>query len=245
MERELTTFDQVPHMVTRVAPVIILAVGLASGGPSGALGETGAPPEVPAEVDTTTTYVFYLHGRIVEGTDRRPVHPDFGRYEYDQVLGALGAAGRKVISEQRATNTSASVYAEKIAAQVRGLVEAGAQPERVSVVGFSKGGAIAAFVSDQLADLPVTYVLLAACAPSIVQDTDLLLTGRVLSIRESSDDLVGSCEAVAQRSGHLAGFRELVIHTGRAHGTFYRPDPTWLLPTLAWIETAGVTESPD
>ncbi len=43
--------------------------------------------DVPQKVDARARYLFYLHGKIVE-QDRRPTSPQYGVYEYDQILAA-------------------------------------------------------------------------------------------------------------------------------------------------------------
>lgn len=35
------------------------------------------------------THAFYLHGRIIEEQGRRPTHPEFGTYAYDEILRQL------------------------------------------------------------------------------------------------------------------------------------------------------------
>jgi len=53
-------------------------------------------------------------------------------------------------------------------------------PERIVVVGFSKGGGIAIFVSDQLNHPDVRFVLLAACNDWLSAAPDVRLNGHVL-----------------------------------------------------------------
>lgn len=67
------------------------------------------------------THVFYLHGRIIEEQGRRPTHPEFGTYEYDEILRQLGGEGRVVVSEARPGNTDPDAYAAKIEKQIEDL----------------------------------------------------------------------------------------------------------------------------
>lgn len=186
----------------------------------------------PAEPDPAARYVFYLHGKIIEDAGRKPTHPRWGVYDYDAVLGALAGAGRVVISEQRAPGTAVGAYARRIVAQVEALLAAGVPPDHITVVGFSKGGMIASQVSRRL-KAPVRYALLAACSK---QTSDGKLHGRVLSIHEKTDAMMGSCSAAFERSPELLEHHELQIHIGGEHGAFYTPHPAWLAPLLAWIE---------
>jgi len=188
-----------------------------------------APPENP---DPNRRYLFYLHGRIIEDKGRRPTHPRWGVYEYDQVLEALAATGAVVISEQRPPKTRPAAYARRVSAQVRRLLAAGVAPQRVGVVGFSKGGWIAHLISARL-KAPIRYVMLAMC-PGPRQPTRPL-HGHVLSIRERSDGLSRSCDAIFSASPRAIEKRELLIDIGGGHGAFYRPHDAWLAPLTAFL----------
>jgi hypothetical protein len=186
----------------------------------------------PAKPDPAARYVFYLHGKIIEDAGRKPTHPRWGVYDYDAVLNALASAGRVVISEQRAPGTKVGVYARRVASEVEVLLAAGVPPDHITVVGFSKGGMIALQVSRRL-KAPVRYAFLASCSK---QSSDGKLHGRVLSIHEKSDTMMGSCSQAFERSPELLEHHELQIHIGGEHGAFYQPHAAWLAPLLAWIE---------
>jgi hypothetical protein len=193
---------------------------------------------LPTEKGADDRYLFYLHGQIVENLGVRPVHPEYGVYEYESILAALAAEGFVVISEPRARGTDGKEYAGKVARQVRALLAEGVPPERISIVGFSKGGGIAVVVSSLLADERLTYVFLATCMNWIENWPALSLKGRVLSIREASDPIAGSCTVAFSKSDIRPEFEELVLRVGGGHGAFYRPTPDWIQPVVAWIKGA-------
>jgi predicted esterase len=112
----------------------------------------------PEDPDVSATYIFYLHGQIIERAGRRPTHPQFGVYEYDEILRALSGSDRVVVSEQRAPDTDVAEYADSIAAEVSALIAKGVPAEQIAVVGFSKGGRIAIATSSLMREA-VTYVL--------------------------------------------------------------------------------------
>lgn len=216
-------------LATHLIATLLLVAGLAL---ASAAFAGAALQEPPGRPDPKAHYLFYLHGKIIEEQGRRPTHPRFGVYEYDAVLGALGAQGAVVISAQRAAGARVAEHAAQIGAQVRRLVEAGVPQAQVAVVGFSKGGLIAAQVSAAL-DLPgVRYVLLAACPAE--GEGPARLHGQVLAIREKSDD-VPSCAPLFARSRGSATTRELVVALGGGHGAFYRPQAAWVDPLLAFV----------
>lgn len=199
------------------------------------------PPERP---ERDRTYVFYLHGRIVEDRGVRPVDTRFGLYDYPGILDALSARGAVVVSAQRPHAADPDEYAGKIVAQIEGLLRAGVPERRIVVVGFSKGGMIATRVSSFLRRPGVRYALLAACWDS-QDEPQLRLTGQVLALRETSDDLAGrSCRYLAERSERPVSYRELELSTGKSHGAFYLPQREWLDPVMDWIDAPAPTQEP-
>lgn len=214
-------------MLSRLCLALSLLAGAAHAG-----GVLTVPPERP---DPDARYVFYLHGRIVEDRGVRPVDTRFGLYDYPGVLDALSARGAVVISAQRPAGTDVDEYAGKVVGQIERLLRAGVPERRIAVVGFSKGGLIATRVSSFLRRSGVRYALLAACMKD-QNEPQLRLTGQVLAIRETSDELAGaSCRPLAERSERQVAFEELSIATGRSHGAFYVPRREWVDPVLDWI----------
>ena len=228
----------------RLAVVFVVAVSLACAGPPGVGGESADGPSVAAgDASSEDRHVFYLHGRIIELHGRRPEHPQFGIYEYDEILAALGAEGARVVSEVRPEDTDAREYARRIAGEVEQLIASGVSPERITVVGFSKGGAIALGVSALVAHEEVRYVFLAACSPGAQAWLEGELRGRALSIREASDPLGPSCAPLFERSTDGLATAEITLETGLGHGAFYLPRDEWLHPTLDWIAGRSVAGS--
>jgi predicted esterase len=198
--------------------------------------------DVPKSVDAEADYLIYLHGRIIEVQGRRPTHPTFGVYEYDAILDEFAHRGFQVISEARPSDTDITAYAEKVAGQVRTLVAAGVAPERITVVGFSKGGMITIATSSKLRMPLVQYVILAGCTQLSFGNAALTLTGRVLSIHEASDNIGLSCTPLFERSPMAEEKAERLIDTGAQHGAFYVLRDAWVEPMFAWIQSGASTE---
>lgn len=178
-------------------------------------------------------YLFYLHGAILEGGDRRPTSERFGIYEYDEILKRLADAGLVVVSEQRPAATNVDTYSAQVVKQVEQLKAAGVASGQITVAGFSKGGSIALYVADRLADDDVGFVILAACG-SWLDEIPLNPRGRMLSIYEASDELGRSCRPMIERAETEVFFHETEISLGGGHGAFYRPHDDWLNPALLW-----------
>lgn len=186
----------------------------------------------PKKVDTSARYLFYLHGRIVE-RGRRPKSPEYGFYEYDQILQTFKQRGFVVISEQRRKDTDVEQYADKVAGQVMQLLKAGVSPGNVTVVGASQGSYIAMLASTYLKNPDVRFVLIAGCSADARFLELVNLHGSVLSIYEQSDG-AGSCEKYRADATGLSKYEELQLRTGMRHGFIYRPVIEWIEPTIAW-----------
>jgi pimeloyl-ACP methyl ester carboxylesterase len=185
----------------------------------------GQPPE--------EKHLIYLHGRIVQTQQsRRPLSDRFGYYELDAILDAFRNEGFVVHGEIRPKRIKASKAADHVVAQVRELLDAGVRPQSITVVGASMGAEITLLVAERLGEPEVRFAVLGPC----LAGNTASLKGRVLAIREESDDLQGPCQSFAEdtdaRDGSIA--REIVLHTGLSHGFLYRPMPEWVEPVIDW-----------
>jgi hypothetical protein len=181
-------------------------------------------------------YVIYLHARIVEEGGRRPTDPAFGTYEYDAILDSLRRAGFVVLSAQRPPRTDSDSFAAHVAQQVDSLLGLGVSPQAISVIGFSKGGWIAILASSRLQNSAIPFVFMGACGPWAFQRPDLHVTGRLLSLYETSDSLGISCAPMFARRRPGSQIREIALGLGLRHGTFFQPRSAWLAPAIAWAQ---------
>ena len=186
--------------------------------------------DVPQKVDTKARYLFYLHGKIVE-QGRRPISPQYGVYEYDQILEAFRQNGFVVISEQRRKDTDVEQYAGKVARQVKRLIKAGVAPQNITVVGASQGSWMAMLASTYLRDRKVNFVFIAACSADDGFQRMVDLHGHLLFISERTD-LPGSCQRF--RAAGVSEYKEIELNTGLRHGFLYRPMKEWVEPTVEW-----------
>ncbi len=194
---------------------------------------------VEDEIDLSARYLFYLHGKIIEDQGLPAVSTSFGKYEYEAILETLRGYGFVVRSEQREKNADVLVYAEKTAAQVRELLDAGVPPENITVVGASKGAGITLYASNLLKNSEVNFVPMAICHPDVVSEliwNEVAIYGNVLSIYDSADDFAGSCKELFAFSGGkgLSNHGEIVLDVGSGHGILYQPLDAWVLPVVAW-----------
>jgi hypothetical protein len=190
--------------------------------------------DFPAAIDPDGIYVFYSHGAIVEGGDPKPKHSKWGVYDFPAIKRSLADSGFEVIAPHRAQNTDPSQHAKILAEQVGKLLGAGVEPNRISLLGFSKGGYISARAAGEIGDA-INVILLAACRKWVNRFPDIRLQGNLFSIYETSDS-VGSCKKFAGNSPDLVSFEEISISTGLSHGAFYRPIEEWMKPVRDWIQ---------
>lgn len=195
--------------------------------------------EFPDLIDPDQRYLFYLHGKIIEDQGLPAVSSVFGEYEFEAILEKLSGYGFVVISERRPQDTDGVNYARKVADQAATLIAAGVPAKNITILGASKGGAIALFASHFLEFEELNYVLMAICHPDYVADLiqdQIFLHGNVLSIYDSSDDYAGSCQDLFSFSNGkgIARYEEIELNIGIGHGILYQPLEAWIQPVIQW-----------
>lgn len=192
----------------------------------------------PEVIQPDEKYVFYSHGYIVEGLNPTPKHKTWGVYDFPLIKQKLTDPDYNLIAYHRAAQTNPYKFAKKLGQDVNRLISAGVKTENITLIGFSRGGAISILTSNELKLEKVSTIILAGCAGLIKSNPDVQIYGDVLSIFETSDQ-VGSCNFLINRSTNVSSFHELSISTGKSHGAFYEPKAEWLIPVKNWIKTNG------
>jgi len=190
--------------------------------------------DVPSAPDAKARWVVYLHGRIAEMQGRKAVHPEFGPFAFDAIVKALADRGFEVVAELRPETTTFE-YSSRVVRQIRQLEQAGVPASSITVVGFSKGGSLARRAAAELADPEVAYAILAGC-PRKTENFEpwvAKMAGRMLSLYDQSDEMVGSCKPGFEKAPAVKG-SETVLSVGKRHGTFFEPRREWLDPVVAF-----------
>lgn len=199
---------------------------------------------LPSIIDPSARYVFFLHGKIVEKRGPNGRHRCFGIYDYHGIVKSFRNKGFVVISEVRPEGTKLDKYAGKIERQIKTLLSYGLSPEQITVVGFSKGSAIALLVSTKLKDLGVNFVLLSSTyngnhVPNrykkVIDQSVHSLHGRFLHIYDVSDQECDVCRRILKNVSAEVTFKEMMLKNGLGHGLFYRPRKDWIEPVTEWI----------
>lgn len=192
--------------------------------------------DVPATVDTNASYLFYLHGRIIENQGLRPTDPRYGVYEYEEILRTLAAKGFAVISEARAKDTDVNQYANKVVQQINTLINTGVPPSHITVLGASKGSVITMRVSTLLRNKDVNFVLMSNCNDWVDQNFQIDLYGNVLSIYDVNDEFGQTCQKFFDKASGLNRRKEIVLKVGIGHAILYKPMKEWIDPVVEWAK---------
>lgn len=187
-----------------------------------------------AQISFAQNYVFFLHNRFLEEHKEGAYSKKYDCHiEYTQILDSLRKADLIVISEIRPKDTDARKYSQKVVKQIDSLLQKGIQGEQITVVGTSKGGYIAQYVSNALQNKAMNFVFIGSCSGN---NPDVKFYGNVLSIYENSDSIGRSCAIMKEKSEGINEYQEIMLDTGLQHGFLYRALPAWLQPTIAWAK---------
>ncbi len=201
--------------------------------------------DLPAIIDPSSKYIFFLHGMLAEMYGPNGIHPRFGIYDYHGIVKAFDDRGFTVISEIRRKKTIPYKYAGKVARQVKTLMTKSVPPENIIVAGFSKGGTITLYTAAKIRDHNVNYVVMGGCSSkgaAVLRSYNKsigqlipFIKGRFLSIYDASDQKCNICQKVFKTAPAKATFKEIKVKNGLGHGLFYHPRKDWLEPVVEWI----------
>ena len=181
-------------------------------------------------------YIFFLHNRFLEEHGLTEEHPEFGRTEYEEIIAEFEKRGFKVISEKRNGNVNAREYAIGIVNQIEGLIENGIKPNRITVIGTSKGGYIAQYVSTLANNPELNFVFIASFRNDDLENIpEINFCGNILTIYEKTDPFgVSAIERKENSTCKIKHFKEIELNTGMGHGFLFKPLEEWIEPTIKW-----------
>ena len=198
--------------------------------------------DVPEQVDPTKRYLIYLHGAWPESHALSEPHPKRGKYEYAKILAGLAERDFEVISELRLQKTNPRKYArERVIPQIKSLIDKGVPANRVTVVGFSKGGGMVLTLLSLAKQTGVNFVNLAGCGKgqfrraydSVLANDAAKMQGRMLSLYDEAETISGTCQEAAALATRLK-MTEEILKIGKGHASFYSPHPVWLDRISSW-----------
>lgn len=189
------------------------------------------------EIKKSEKYLFYLHGGVVTVLGNNAINqsvPEWGPYEYLNILDSLRNRGFHVISENRKEGIDDSVYVNKIVWQVDSLLRTGVKSKNLLAIGASAGANIAIHASARLKHKKLKFVIMGGCWPDTYKEySGINLYGNFLSIIEASDPH-GTCSKIFKSRNHVSSYQEIKLNTGLSHGFIYKGHKEWIDPILTW-----------
>ena len=181
-------------------------------------------------------HLFFFHNRFLEEHNVDEKHAQYGRVEYHEILKSFKHAGFEIYSEQRKGNVNARDYAANTCKQIDSLLRAGVSSYSITVVGTSKGGYIAQYVSTIMQNPDLNFVFVACYRNTDIDEfPEIKYCGNILTIYEKSDPFGVSASARRLSSTcDIKNFKEIELDTGLKHGFLFKALDEWLKPTINW-----------
>ncbi len=188
------------------------------------------------QIKDDSKFIIFLHNRFLETHSLEELHPEYGRMEYKKILAEFVKAGLNVISEKREGNVNAREYAIGVINQIDSLILKGVKPTDITIVGTSKGGYIAQYVSTLANNPKLNYVFIASYRNIDIQTIpEINYCGNILTIYEKSDTLgVSAIERKRSSSCKIEIFKEIELDTKMKHGFIFKPLKEWIEPVINW-----------
>lgn len=186
--------------------------------------------------DKDDRFIFFLHNRFLEEHELNESHPEFGRTEYKEILAEFENKGLNVISEKRNGNVNAREYAIGIVKKIDSLTKKGIEPNKITIVGTSKGGYIAQYVSTLANNPDLNFVFVASFRNSDIENIpEINFCGNILTSYEKTDPFgVSAIERKENSTCEIKHFKEIELNTGLGHGFLFKSLKEWIEPTIKW-----------
>lgn len=231
------------HPLRRMASKLLVAAGLAASACACVPPAQTRQAPLSGERIAASGHIVYLHGKIVQEEGINAVSSEFGPYQFNEIVAALGKSGAVVHAPVRAKGANFRRSGSDVAALVRELISSGVRASEITVVGASHGAVIAMVASAELSNPELRFVLMGACDSWVNDELKPDLHGRILSIYEQGDAFGGSCDRVISGKSGVVSYREIRLATGLGHGFLFRPLPEWVEPALDWSAAESAASS--
>ena len=201
--------------------------------------------DLPATIDPSSKYLFFLHGMFSEIYGLNNIHPFYGEYDHYGILKAFEDHGFTVVSEVRRRGINPYKYAGKVARQIRALLGNNISPEQITVAGFSKGGFITLYTAEKLKNPKINYVVLSGFRNKVdrflgkykkqINSSSPFMQGRFLYIYDRPNVKCMICQRAFRLASDKITYSEIKIDNGWGHGLFYQPREAWIEPVVEWM----------
>ena len=188
---------------------------------------------------SSDNYIFFIHNKFLENNVSGTLEPKYGtRAEYNEIIYSFKKDGFVVISEKRKPNTNGKDYATKVVRQIDSLLKKGVKPNHITVIGTSKGGYIAQYVSTFAKNPDLNFVFIGSYQNSDLKDlSEINFCGNILTIYEKTDSF-GVSAIKRKQSSQLKvnHFKEIELNTGLKHGFLYIASDKWIKTSKMWAK---------
>ena len=117
----------------------------------------GAPPTTAGgEV------VIFLHNAFFDKNKDGQVHKRFGPYDFEVIKAAL-RNDRTLIAPERGPDADPQQAADALVEEIKDMIQSGQPPDRIKVIGASKGAFIGQLASAKLEEPEFRWVLVGGC----------------------------------------------------------------------------------
>lgn len=184
-------------------------------------------------------YIFFIHNLFLEENPDGTFSDKFNvAVDYKGILQSFRNDGFIVLSEKRKKNTDTKKYAKKIATQIEKLLKKGVQPDHITIIGTSKGGYIAQYVSTFIANPNLNFVFIGSFQESDIENfPEINFCGNILTIYDKSDTFgVSAIKRKETSKLKINKFVEVELDTKLKHGFLYKPLKEWIEPSKMWAK---------
>ncbi|MCC7027333.1 MAG: alpha/beta hydrolase [Saprospiraceae bacterium] len=190
-------------------------------------------------LETEKDYIFFIHNKFLEENPDRTFSDKYNvMVDYEGILQSFKKDGFIVLSEKRIKNTDTKKYAEKIVSQIDSLIKTGVKPNLITIVGTSKGGYIAQYVSTFAKNPNLNFVFIGSFQESDIENyPEINFCGNILTIYEKSDFFgVTAIKRKETSKLKINQFKEIELNTGLKHGFLYIASDEWIKPCKMWAK---------
>ena len=189
--------------------------------------------------ETEKDYIFFIHNKFLEENPDGTFAEEYNvKVEYNEILKSFKNDGFIVFSEKRQPKTNGVEYAKKVVNQIDSLISKGAQPNHITVIGTSKGGYIAQFVSTFAKNPNLNFVFIGSFQDTDIEEIPTInFCGNILTIYEKSDVFgVTAIKRTETSKLKINQFKEIELNTGLKHGFLYIASDEWIKPCKMWAK---------
>ncbi|MCU7616619.1 alpha/beta hydrolase [Chryseobacterium sp. PBS4-4] len=189
--------------------------------------------------NSENNYIFFLHNKFLESNPDGTFSTEYGvKAEYSKILESFRKDGFVVFSEKRKSKTDWIEYAKKTKSQIDSLLSKGVKANHITVIGTSKGGYIAQYVSTIAKNKDLNFVFIGSYQDSDIEETpEIEFCGNILTIYEKSDVFgVPALKRKELSKLPIPHFKEIELNTGLKHGFLYIASDEWAKPCKMWAK---------